>query len=355
MNTGAASKALGQGRGTAPFPGTPSPKAKPGRLHKRIDTPIGLATTSTTTSILGSVPSVLRTGGFGVTAVSKPMEHSSRCSASLALRPLSPVVETFTPVDGCSGYTPPPYPPNRENGSSGGVFNCAAGNATAISFANCDASGLPPRYDTPTLTPGNCLRLAAIADCCSFDSLRHATLASNLARAELSSSVSFVSSVTSWFDLWRNSVFLVRNSPFSSATSMPTPNSPATPSATKIEPISPHVKRERDGLSGGRTMPLFHSVISSLCSRTNTLISIATPTTTMPVKTQVSISQSREELSKAVIALSRADMALSKAEASVGRAEATWIKCAKITIVALLLSVAVKRYARQTVSQCQYA
>jgi hypothetical protein len=48
-------------------------------------------------------------------------------------------------------------------------------------------------------------------------------------------------------------------------------------------------------------------------------------------------------------------MALSKAEASVGRAEATWIKCAKITIVALLLSVAVKRYARQTVSQCQFA
>jgi hypothetical protein len=25
--------------GTAPFPGTPSPKTKPGRLHKRIDTP----------------------------------------------------------------------------------------------------------------------------------------------------------------------------------------------------------------------------------------------------------------------------------------------------------------------------
>jgi len=39
MKTGAASKALGQGRGTAPFPGTPSPKTKPDRLHKRIDTP----------------------------------------------------------------------------------------------------------------------------------------------------------------------------------------------------------------------------------------------------------------------------------------------------------------------------
>jgi len=34
-----ASIALGQGRGTTPFPGTPSPKTKPGRLHKRIDTP----------------------------------------------------------------------------------------------------------------------------------------------------------------------------------------------------------------------------------------------------------------------------------------------------------------------------
>ncbi len=36
-----ASIALGQGRGTTPFPGTPSPKTKPGRLHKRIDTPVG--------------------------------------------------------------------------------------------------------------------------------------------------------------------------------------------------------------------------------------------------------------------------------------------------------------------------
>ena len=35
-----ASIALGQGRGTTPFPGTPSPKTKPGRLHKRIDTPV---------------------------------------------------------------------------------------------------------------------------------------------------------------------------------------------------------------------------------------------------------------------------------------------------------------------------
>ena len=34
-----ASIALGRGRGTAPFPGTPSPKTKPGRLHKRVDTP----------------------------------------------------------------------------------------------------------------------------------------------------------------------------------------------------------------------------------------------------------------------------------------------------------------------------
>jgi hypothetical protein len=30
---------MGRGRGTAPFPGTPSPKTKLGRLHKNLDTP----------------------------------------------------------------------------------------------------------------------------------------------------------------------------------------------------------------------------------------------------------------------------------------------------------------------------
>src|SRR5205823_1754241 len=39
MKTQNASKSLGRGRGTTPFPCTPSPKTKPGRLHKRIDTP----------------------------------------------------------------------------------------------------------------------------------------------------------------------------------------------------------------------------------------------------------------------------------------------------------------------------
>ena len=39
MKTGAASESLGRGRGIAPFPGTPSPKTKPGRLHKSLDTP----------------------------------------------------------------------------------------------------------------------------------------------------------------------------------------------------------------------------------------------------------------------------------------------------------------------------
>jgi uncharacterized protein YyaL (SSP411 family) len=39
MKTGAASKSLGRGRGTAPFPGTPSPKTKTDRLHKSLDTP----------------------------------------------------------------------------------------------------------------------------------------------------------------------------------------------------------------------------------------------------------------------------------------------------------------------------
>src|SRR5207248_2239553 len=41
MKTQNASKSLGRGRGTTPFPCTPSPKTKPGRLHKRIDTPGG--------------------------------------------------------------------------------------------------------------------------------------------------------------------------------------------------------------------------------------------------------------------------------------------------------------------------
>jgi hypothetical protein len=39
MKMGADSKLLGRKRGTAPFPGAPSPKTKPGRLHKSLDTP----------------------------------------------------------------------------------------------------------------------------------------------------------------------------------------------------------------------------------------------------------------------------------------------------------------------------
>jgi hypothetical protein len=146
----------------------------------------------------------------------------------------------------------------------------------------------------------------------------------------------------SWSDFLLNSAFLVRSSPFLTAIFIPTPNSPATPSATKIEPTNPHTKRECEGLSGGRTIPRLHSFNASLCSRTMTRTSIATPITTATVNTHASVSHIPDELSRSVIALSKADMALSKAEASEGRLEATWIKCAKITIVALVFLASVR-------------
>ena len=39
MNAHPTSTEMGRGRGTAPFPCTPSPQTKPGRLHKTLDTP----------------------------------------------------------------------------------------------------------------------------------------------------------------------------------------------------------------------------------------------------------------------------------------------------------------------------
>ena len=39
MNEHPTSTEMGRGRGTAPFPGAPSPKTNLGRLHKTLDTP----------------------------------------------------------------------------------------------------------------------------------------------------------------------------------------------------------------------------------------------------------------------------------------------------------------------------
>jgi hypothetical protein len=48
------STSMSRGRGTDPFPGTPSPKATPSRLHKIFDTPesLGQVTRSLSTSRL---------------------------------------------------------------------------------------------------------------------------------------------------------------------------------------------------------------------------------------------------------------------------------------------------------------
>jgi hypothetical protein len=89
-------------------------------------------------------------------------------------------------------------------------------------------------------------------------------------------------------------------------------------------------------------MPRSHAVVASLCSKHMTTTSIATPITTSPVDQGNNRSQLPDDVSRAIIAFSRADMALSRAEASLGRLEALQIRCAKITLFALLCLIAVK-------------
>jgi hypothetical protein len=292
--------------------------------------------------------------GTGGSAVASKPAFTNSCTSALAA--FSQPIVPFTTIPSGSLLVPKLTGPRNIFITDSGSVGCQLADWRAVpnSSPKVKASVSPRLYDSHVRSTGKALSLDASVLRARGPNFRHATDSSAATRAVCSSSVSLRNASTSWFDLLRNSEFMLRDrmsiarsAVFIDSIISPAPSSTTTPPATRMTLASstPYFLKNC-GLAEERNTPKYdnlHMVQSSACLCRISLISNNTPIATSAAPTKPIHSQNGNDASIAAMDLSRADMELSNAEmhlsnaeVSVGKSEA---RLAKITIALLLVPI----------------